>query len=267
MTTVLTTRRYDLLGQNIKGNPEMPPAHVAHDLLEVRSHADVVLAQEFEWASYWREFSRLLVNPDWRSFPNRAAGLAHPVQGGQPIFWRHRNNAGDRLLTADRSWKWLLHQGQAGISDDRWIRAVELVDHHTGLGFIPVTTHLVVGGDEAKDGPKRRAMMHTDLAHLEHALRALKRTGLPVVLELDGNIHLHSEAWAHFHEIVDNLGGHTYGELGVEYLVVFPAATSNVTLVVDRVWTLPNDKLYTDHEGRGLSFHLTGTNPAKGHHS
>lgn len=245
---VTVTRWYRFLGQNIKGNPKMSSAHVSHDLRFVRRLCDILVAQEFEWRLYWRDLIGILTAVAWGTFPHRASGLAHPVRAGQPIMWRRRR----RELRRGRSWKRLLHKGKAGISDDRWIRAVELIDRVTKLALIALTTHLVVGGDEAHDGPERRQMMHLDLAHIDSLLTTLRKTGVPIIGQIDGNIHKDSEAYTEFRAIIAGHGGRFYGDLGVEYLWVIDG-TDTVIETKGAPWTVPNAELFTDHEGRGLT--------------
>lgn len=240
------TRLFRFIGQNIKGNPEMTGPHVGHDLKADRKRADVLVSQEFEWSLYWRVLAAVL--PKWRTFPAKAQGLRRPVFSGQPVMWRRR------LFRRGRTWQRLAHKGKAGLSDTRFLRAVELFDRATKLGFIVGGTHNVVGGDAAHDGALRKAMLAGDLDHLEKLLEELVATGLPIIWEEDGNIHKATAAYRRLREIVESHGGTFHGELGVEYLFTIPGKTT--VIEVEKDFTVPVKILFTDHEGRGIDFRV-----------
>lgn len=240
------------VGQNIKGTPAMSGLKVAHDLGVVKKHADVFVAQEFKWAWYWQTLGRVLPKAkgsDWRTYPTLGKGVAHPIMGGQPIGWKHE------IFTRVDSQQLLLHNGHAGISDDRWLRGVLLRDRAVGLECWFASTHFVVGGDRPSDGPIRKAMLAGDLQHLHQFLAALVSTGDPIVFELDANIHPGTQAYVELVSIVRNFGGTFHGNMGVEYLFTIDGK-DGVKVDAGPAWTIPNSQLYTDHEGRGLTFRL-----------
>lgn len=248
------TRWVRFVGQNVKGNPAMSFRKVVHDLRVVRRHADVAVLQEFEWRWYWRALGRVLaIGLRWGSYPGRLRGAAHPVRGAQAVIWRR----GPRWLQRGRRFQKLLHKGYHGISDDRWLRAAELIDRVTGLAFIAGTTHNVVGGDGPQDGKRRRDMLAGDLQHLAEFLDELIATGLAIVFEIDGNIHRLTAAYQQLRKIVESRGGAFYGDLGVEYLFVIPGRNgTKIEVHKNGAWVIPDSELYTDHEGRGLTFRV-----------
>lgn len=248
MTT--KTRSYRFVGQNIKGTPAMPARHVAHDLRVLQAHADVAVLQEFKWPWYWRTLIGTL-GKMWQAFPAEKHGLAHPIRGAQAIVWRAA------LLTRTGSHAQLLHSGRAGWSDDRMLRAAELTDRATGLAGLFGTTHFVVNGDKASDKPVGHAMMGEDLDHFNAFLDELVATGHPIMWELDANIAVGSQAWPRFQSIVRAHGGQFHGHLGVEYLFTIPGKTTRFE--VTEVWQIPTSDLFTDHEGRGVTFQLVAT--------
>lgn len=247
-----TTRRY--VGQNIKGTPAMKARKVRHDLNKVRHHSESAGVQEFKWPWYWRvAFSVMpvLVGKGWASYPSRANGLGHPIQGAQAQFWRKK------IYRARRRWVKLLHNGvkPPGGSDQRFLRAVELIDRASHLAFIQGGTHFMVAADTAKPGTRNHGVMFDeDLPHFEELVDELVETGLPVLWEMDANIHPGTDAYAHLVKYVKSKGGEFHGVMGVEYLFTIPGL--RVKIVVEKVWTIPTSELFTDHEGRGIDFHL-----------
>lgn len=235
------------VGANIKGTPKMSRRKVAEDLRTLRAHADLVVIQEFRHRSYWLALAANLRH--WGSYPNAARGLARPVWAGQPVAWRRRvwRRVAGRVA--------LLHKGRAGISEDRYLRAVLVEDRATGLRAWHGGTHNVVGGDEPTDGPVRRAMLDEDLDRLAGFLDDLASTGEPVVWHMDANVHRGTEAYRRLVEIVRSRGGVFHGEHGVEYLFVMHGAHTRVEVVAS--WRLrAGDHLNTDHEARGITYRL-----------
>jgi hypothetical protein len=241
------------LGLNIKGTPAMPARAVAHDLRAAKKRADVVVLQEFKWPWYWRELGRVLPRgrgrKAWQAYPNHELGLARPGFGAQAILW---SSTAWRKVGSRRA---LLHEGEAKISERRWLRAAHLADRQTGRSAWFGSTHFVVGGDRSSDGPIRQAMMRRDLDALDEFLGQLTRSGDPVVFQLDANLRSTSEVYRRFRAILKKHGAKLHGNLkGVEFLFTIDGAGTAVE--VRRAWEVPTSELRTDHEGRGITFRL-----------
>lgn len=241
--------RLRFAGANIKGTPAMKAWQVLHDLRVLQTHADVAVVQEFKWPWYWRAFHQLL-GGRWAATPTWRDGLGHPIVGAQPVFWRRQ--IFKRLETRMR----ILHNGRAGISDDRWLRAVLLAEKAAlTLAAWYAGTHNVVGADSAGDGEVRKRMLYQeDLPHLDEFLDDLLATGYAVVLELDANVHKGSAAYDDLLEIFRRHGGRIVGAHGVEYLVVFDGTKTKVQVLDD--WIVPTTQLETDHESRGITYRV-----------
>lgn len=245
--TATEPRRF--VGQNIKGTPAMPARKVHHDLRVVRRHSDAFAVQEFKWPWYWTALATVLKTDRWGIWPRARRGLARPISGAQAVGWRRRVWRKRDTAMA------LLHDGVAKVSDPRWLRAVLLEDPTTGLAAWHGGTHFVVGGDAPTDPPIRRTMMAGDLDALDDFLTRLTRTGHPVIFELDANINRrHASTYREFRELVDERGGRFHGELGIEYLFTIPGR--EVVVDVQDTWTIPKGDLFTDHEGRGITYRL-----------
>ena len=234
-------------GANIKGTPRMRRRKVAEDLRTIRANADALALQEFRHRSYWLALAANLRS--WGSFPSAASGLARPVRGAQALAWRRSiwRRRGSRIKR--------LHRGRAGISEDRYLRAVLLEDKATGVRCWHGSTHFVVGGDDPTDGPVRRAMLEHDLERWAEFLDGLADTGHPVVWHMDANVHKGTRAHDRIVEVVTAHGGRILGEHGVEYLIVLPGNKARVGGVV--LWRLrAGIVLNTDHEARGMTYRL-----------
>lgn len=226
---------------------------VLHDLKVIKGKADVIVVQEFHWPWYWRALQKAMPTTSrrpWRSLPAQPKGLANPVVGGQPVLW---NNTIWRMTKSAVS---LLHDGAKGISETRMLRAALLRDRTVGWDARVWVggTHFVVGGDAPGDGPLRSSILASDLDRLNIFLDRLKKTGWPVIFELDANIHRGTEAYARLVKLVRGHGGRFYGAMGVEYLFVIDG--EDVAVEVQQDWDVPTSLLYTDHEGRGITFCL-----------
>lgn len=247
-----TTPARRFVGQNIKGTPAMSAAKVRHDLRQVRAHADVAVLQEFKWRWYWVGLRATLAA--WGTYPGKVRGIGSPIRGGQPVLWKR-----DLWRRLDHRAR-LLHDGHAGWSDDRLLRAELLADATlAALACWFAGTHFVVNGDKATDPAIGRQMMATDQAHLDAFLTDLQATGWPIILELDANIAVGSAAWGPFLQIIEAHHGQFVGTKGVEYLVVFQGTKAQVEILES--WTIPTSQLYTDHEGRGLTFRIVSLPP------
>lgn len=246
----MRTKPRKFLGMNIKGTPAMKASQVSADLLVGRRNSDVLVTQEFRWPWYWRALAKSLpvAAKTWHSAPRKGQGFLHPVKGAQAVTW-------------DTSvWRWhetctrLLHNGAAKISEARYIRAALLEDKETGLKCWFGTTHFVVGGDERGDGPIRKQMMKRDLEVLDHFLTVLGRSGYPVLMEFDANIHVGSEAYAELRAVLKKHGATIHGNHGVEYLISIDG--KKIKVQVMRNWIIATKALFTDHEGRGVTYCL-----------
>ena len=241
------------LGLNIKGTPAMSARAVAHDLRAAKRHASVLALQEFKWPWYWRQLGRVLPargKRPWEAYPTHELGLARPGFGAQAILW---SSAEWRRIGSRRA---LLHEGEAGISETRWLRAALLADRQTGLHSWFGSTHFVVGGDRPEDGPIRQAMLGRDLDALDGFLALLTRDGHPVVFQLDANLRSSSgQTYQRFRAILKRHGAKLHGNpKGVEFLLSIDGDRTAVE--VRRAWEVPTSELRTDHEGRGITFRL-----------
>lgn len=250
MSTATTWRRF--AGFNIKGTPAMPAASVAHDLDVAQSVASVLVFQEFRWPWYWRTLQRVMgdvADSVWRSAPGMLMGARKPVWGAQAVLWKRK--VWRRIDTRVA----LLHDGEAGISESRYLRAVLLEDRATGLRCWFGTTHFVVKGDATSDTVRRRLIMTRDLNALDNFLHALTRTGHPVVFQMDANIHTGTPAYTRLRATLSSYRGVIHGRHGVEYLFTLPGARAGIEVKGD--FEVPTTRLKTDHEARGITFRLT----------
>ena len=237
---------------NIKGTPAMPAAAVKHDLTVGRSEASVLVTQEFRWPWYWRTLKNVVGrgkwSDRWSSSPGFAKGFARPVRGAQSVMWD--NKIWKHVDTRVR----VLHDGHAGISEDRFIRAVLLQNRATGVLCWFLTTHFVVGGDEPGDGPLRKKMMALDLRVLDTMVEGLRETGYAIIGQFDGNIHRGTPAYRELMDIASDNKMTFHGEHGVEYLFTVDGEATKVQVLND--WVVPTSRLKTDHEGRGITYRL-----------
>ena len=255
-----TSSQRSVGGANIKGTPAMPAASVRNDLKKLKSRLDIIGLQEFRHRWYWLVLGALF-GERWRSYPSQKAALKQPVFGGQGILWKSNIN---RKVHSRQMAAFDFEDDHSGIMENRWIRAVLLEDRISQLACWYISTHFVVHGDDHGEGPRRQAFMEQNLARLALMLDYCSRTGEPMVLELDANIH--KGTWAYFRlmQIFEQYGGRVVGEQGVEFLVVFDGDLTRV--VVDKAYVLrPRDiGLKTDHEVRCIDHHLESkaTEPA-----
>jgi hypothetical protein len=238
------------LGMNIRGTPPMQRSAVEHDLRAAKDRCNVLVTQEFRWPWYWRAASKVL-GGDWSSSPGYVRGRLRPVRGAQSVKWKRARFKRVRTRTA------LLHEGVAGISETRWLRAVLLEDRETKLRFWAGTTHFVVGGDEWTDPPRRKAIMARDLMALDAFLTRRRRSGWPIIFQLDANIRPQVWAYGEFSRVLAKHGAVLHGERGVEYLLTIDGRKARVA--VDAAWRVPVADLKTDHEGRGITARLIPT--------
>jgi hypothetical protein len=248
MTTTVTTRWFRFLGMNIKGSPAMTAVEVAQDLAVAQDRCSVLVTQEFKWPWYWRTLRTAvaLTSPSfWRTSPGLVPGFAMPVRGAQSIMWKGRRwkRTGTKLA--------LLHKGIAGISEDRFIRAVLLQDRKTRLRCWFLSTHFVVGGDRVSDSARRRSVMAGDLAAFGAFVDELVATGHPIIGQLDANLRPGSEVYRPFLKIVRRHKGEFHGAHGVEFLFTIDGRTTSIEVKDD--WIVPTYEVNTDHEGRGIT--------------
>lgn len=247
-TTTVMTDWFRFLGMNIKGTPAMTAIEVAEDLAVGQDHCSVLVTQEFRWPWYWRTLRTAVAvtaKSRWRTSPGLVPGFARPVRGAQSVMWKGRRwkRVGTKVA--------LLHKGVAGISEDRFIRAVLLKDRETGLRCWFLTTHFVVGGDMASDSSRRRNIMAIDLAAFHNFVDHLVASGHPIIGQLDANLRPASQVYSSFLRIVRRHKGTFHGNHGVEFLFTIPGRTTSIE--VKRNWTVPTTELNTDHEGRGIT--------------
>lgn len=233
-------------GANIKGTPAMKGSAVRHDLKVLRKKADVIGLQEFKWRWYWRILGALLVQ--WSSHPGKARGLAHPVLGAQAILWKRKLFKRVRVYTRE-AFDFSMDNG--GIMDNRWIRAALLKAREDGFKGWFLSTHFAVGADRATSSDRRRAFMRSNLAQLDAALADLRRTGYPIMGELDANIHRGTWAYVELMRILDHHGATVHGEHGVEFAFTIPGFKGGEFTQV-KASRIGAKNLRTDHEVRLL---------------
>lgn len=258
----MKTQTHRFGGFNIKATPRMRAEYVRHDLGVVRNHTDVAVLQEMKWDYYWTAMRRALNQRSsrWSTHPTLPIGAKHSVASAQPITWDRNawRKCGQALNTR-------IHAGAAGISEDRYARAAPLADRlQSSLAMWAASSHFVVGGDKDNDGAgnyhQREALLRKDLEKFKQFIRELQTTEvegqvLPIVFEGDLNINLHTWAYGVLMNHVHSLGGRIVGRHGIEYLLVFDAH-SDVKVHVQDIFYVGTDRMYTDHEGRGMRFYL-----------
>ena len=234
-------------GANIKGTPSMKAWRVRKDLRLLRRKADVIGLQEFKWAWYWRVLGALLVK--WSTHPGKARGLAHPVLGAQAILWKRKVFKGVRVYTREA---FDFNMDSGGIMDNRWIRAALLCARIDGFTAWYLSTHFAVQADRDTSTARRKAFMRSNLHEFDQALADLRRTGYPIMGELDANIHRGTWAYDQFIRILEHHGATLHGEHGVEYSFTIPGRKGEFTKV--RPSRITPAQLETDHEVRVLEY-------------
>ncbi len=102
------------VGTNERATPPMPDRWAGDDLELLAHPADSMVVQEFKLRGFWLEARRRL-SKEWACSPSWLRGIAAPSAGAQPIMWRRDVFKKVRWLSR------LLHEGRAGISEDRFI--------------------------------------------------------------------------------------------------------------------------------------------------
>lgn len=244
-------RQYKIGGGNERGTPPMPGWKVRADLRVYRKRLDVVGLVEFKWDWYWDMLLKVLSAKRagrWGTFPGIRRGRSRPVWGGQMMFWKR-----DLFTIRDKRAR-ILHDGEAGISEDRRIRAGLLEEDATGRLFWALFTHNVVGGDRKGDGRRRVEILEEDIDALDRMLTDLRKTGHPIWGQLDANIGRGSMAYAEFMRMLGRHGAKVHGPHGIEYTFTIPGDTTKIR--VHDVWEIPTSDLHTDHEVRCLTISL-----------
>jgi hypothetical protein len=249
MDTVATAW-FRFVGANIRGTPSMKFWRVAHDLRVLQANAHILAVQEFRWPWYWRAAAKILRRKapegrEWASSPGFRRGRGRPVRSATAVMWRgHRfTRRGTRVM--------LMHEGEAKVSEARFMRAVLLEDDGTMLAAWAVSGHAVVNGDQDGDPDLRRAMLAEDLTTLDAMMMLLRRTGYPGMAQMDLNIRPGGWAYLRLRDILRRHGCTLHGPVrGVEYLWTWDGRDSVVE--VDKDFQIPAKNLHTDHEGRGI---------------
>jgi hypothetical protein len=225
----------------------MPGRKVRHDLRQVRKHSAAYGLQEFRWEWYWRAMNLVMAVGTWGMYPNRRAGFAKPIQGAQAVGWRRSlwKRVGAHVMTLMEA---------SHLTNARYLRAVLLEDRKTKMRCWHGSTHFLVGGDNAPAKSEKRRILATNIVKLHNFLTILMRTGDPIVFELDANIHKDTEAYQALRQVVHELGGTFHGVLGVEYMFTMPGKDTKV--ICEEEWVIPTKILFTDHEGRGMTYYL-----------
>lgn len=249
------TRKYRFLGMNIKGTPAMKFRAVRHDMQVFEDECDLGVLQEFKWRWYWRVVNLLLPRKGkdrWRTFPSRGTAIKDPVYSAQACLWK------GELFEFLQGRADVLHF-RSRLSNTRWMRAVKLRDRDTGIAFWMGTTHFTVGGDRGSGSEyARRVGLARDLRKFDLFLGRLVASGLPVLFQLDANIHKGTWAYTKFLQILRKHGARVHGEHGVEYLITVNGKRARVRVVKDG--RIPTARLFTDHEGRWIDFYLEAIN-------
>lgn len=235
-------------GANIKGTPSMKAPSVMHDMRLLMNIAGVFVVQEFKWKWYWRVAGALMTTL-WGSFPSTKDGLGNPIKGAQAIFWERKTWKKLRTFSYPA---FEFSEPNAGIMDNRWIRAVLLKNKKGLFTSWFLTTHFVVGGDELGDGPQRKKFMQQNIDRLDYVLDRLQNTGYPICGELDANIHKGTWAYAEFMSMMHKHGATFHGDKGVEFSFTINGRHGTYSNVIPSV--IPTSKLKTDHEVRVLNF-------------
>lgn len=234
-------------GANIKGTPSMKAWRVRKDLKTLRKRADVIGLQEFKWKWYWRVLGLLL--PGWSSHPGKAKGLAHPVLGAQAVIWKRKLFKRVKVYTREG---FDFAMDNSGIMDNRWIRAALLESREDGFTAWFLSTHFAVGGDRHGSAPRRRAFLDDNMVQFDAALADLRRTGYPIMGELDANIHRGTPAYIEFMKVLRHHGATVHGEHGVEFSFTIPGRHGEFVRVQPS--RIPPSQLETDHEVRVLEW-------------
>lgn len=232
---------------NIKGTPPMPAQHALQDLQKAMQRADVLVLQEFRHRSYWRKAIRK--RPRWRSYPGFAAAIARPNRAAGAVLWRAR-----RFSKVNQACR-VLHEGRAGVSETRYLRAVRLREKKSKRTAWYGGCHFVVKGDRIGSPELRQKILYTeDIPRFEEFISGLLATGDPVIWGMDANIRHGTPGYKVFLAAVERLGGFIYGARGVEFTFVFPGRDHSFH--VNTVSSHPAKDLHTDHEIRLLAGEL-----------
>lgn len=240
-------------GANIKGTPPMPAKNVRNDVRKISKIVDVFVVQEFRHLWYWATI-RTVLGVLWRSYPSFVVGVAQPVYGGQGIFWKRKlwKKVTGKVVEA-----FDFALDNAGIMENRWIRAALLQCRKTLLECWFMSAHFVVHGDDGGEGDRRQVFMHQNLSRFDKMLSMLTRSDAPIIFEGDLNLHPGGWAWNDFMAIVKKYHGRVIGVQGVEFLVVFDNHCSTKVVVEKNYVLSPKAAgLKTDHEVRVMDFHL-----------
>ena len=236
-------------GANIKGTPAMKAKHVRHDLKVLRQSTDVFGVQEFKWRWYWQVAVTMLQMTGWAGWPGFKAGKRRPVVGAQAIFWKRK------LFKRIKGYSdpaFDFKVDTSGIMENRWIRGALLRRRADAFTAWFLSAHFVVGGDNAGDGPTRKMLMQQNIAALDRALAHMRKTGYPIMGELDANIRPGTWAYPLFMKMLNKHGATLHGELGIEYSFTIPGRYGRFTKV--RPSRISPDRLRTDHEVRVLDW-------------
>jgi hypothetical protein len=247
----LKTEEFIFASLNERGNPPMGPEKVLEDLEYVLARCDVCVVQEFKWSMYWKMFKKVIegkARHGWRSSPNTTMGMLFPNRGAQPIWWK---SADWRKIRAK---VWLLHKGEPGVSETRYLRAVLLENKTTGLRVWFWTTHFVVGGDYDEDSDLRQEMLAGDIEVMDEAMAYMSRWHKPIIGGLDANLTPHSDVWKSFSRILKKHNVYIIGAPGVEFILAIQGTRTEATLIALK--PIPTTRLHTDHEVRRVRFNL-----------
>lgn len=236
-------------GANIKGTPSMSATFVRDDLRTLKRTCHVFGLQEFKWPWYWRVAERVL-DALWNSFP-RMARVKDSIRGAQALFWR--SNMFTKIDQYTRpAYDFTTEVGD--IMTKRWIRAVLLRAKSDGFTAWFLTTHFVVDGDQEHDSVLRKRLLEQNIHQLDLALTFLRKSGYPIMGELDANIHQGTWGYDALMKVFRKHGAEVHGEHGIEFSFTINNDKGKFAHVrPDKIGT---DYLRTDHEVRLL--HWTG---------
>ena len=209
------------------------------------------MLQEFRWPWYWDALEGLL-GDTWKGYPSFEKGLNSPVLGAQGILYDSKIFKRKKVAIAEA---FDFDVDTSGIMENRWLRGALLTDIDTGIDCWYGSGHNVVGGDAAGDSPKRKGLLTDNLERLDDFMTRMGRTGDPIVMEIDANIHRGSWAYDDLLRILKKHGARTQGPHGVEFLWVIDGK-NGTQVKVTRRWEIGTGRLNTDHEVRCIRHYL-----------
>lgn len=219
-----------IFSANIKDNPDMPDAHVEHDMRAIRGW-------QRGWAAgFWQEIGERADHADINEVFGRGRGFSQYIAAHQtPVTVR---SAMYQVLDA----YWVMtHKGLAGVSPDRGYSVVIVKHRIWGYTLALIGTHFVSGawyGEHSRQ-PWRRNKWNLHFAAMAGEINALNYRNISVVFGGDFNRKgqdipkfTPQQVWGIHH--------------GYDHIGICPAHNgAKVTLLKNRVF---EGNVYTDHK-------------------